>query len=120
MEHLAFIKLKHWEPQIRELAAQSIAAISVFNPDYIIKQILPKLIENCLDKSLNVRHGAILGVAEILIGLSGNSALNKRDTLDKAYKSLSLKEIQLMVQSDYRGKFAEVYGSISSKDYVET
>ena len=90
----------------------------MFNPDYVIKQILPRLIDNCLDKSLNVRHGAILGVAEILIGLSGNSALNKRDPLDKAYKSLSIKEIQLLVQSDYRGKFAELYGQISTKDYL--
>lgn len=60
-----------------------------------------------------------MGVAEILIGLSGNSAINKRDTLDKAYKSLSIQELQLLVQSDYRGKFAEVYGKISTQDYLQ-
>jgi hypothetical protein len=90
---LAFIKLRHWEPAIRELSAQSLAAISPLNSDYVVKEILPKLIESCLDKALHVRHGAILGVAEILIGLSGNSHINKRETLDKAFKSLSIKEI---------------------------
>ncbi len=114
MQHLAFIKLRHWEPQIRELAAQALAAICVFDPDYTVKEILPKLIDLCLDKALHVRHGAIIGVSEILIGLSGNSAINQRDTLDKAFKSLSIKEIQLLDQSDYRGKFAEIYNKLST------
>jgi hypothetical protein len=109
VNHLAFIKLRHWEPAIRELAAQSLAAISPFNPDLVINKVLPKLIEACVDKALHVRHGAILGVSEILVGLSGNSSINKRETLDKAFKSLSIKEIQLIADSDYRGKFAEMY-----------
>jgi hypothetical protein len=118
VQHLAFIKLKHWEPAIRELAAQSLAAISPFNPAYVIQEILPKLVESCLDKALHVRHGAIMGVGEILVGLSGNASLNKRDTLDKAFKSLSLKEIELIADSDYRSKFLELYNRVSSKDYL--
>lgn len=108
-QHLAFIKLRHWDPQIRSLAAQSLAAISPFNPEYIIRDILTPLIDLCFNNTLNVRHGAIMGVAEILIGLSGNSGLNKKDTLEKAFKSLSLKEIELIAGSDYRNKFAETY-----------
>jgi hypothetical protein len=114
VDHLAFVKLRHWEPAIRELAAQSLAAISPFNPEYILNKILPALIESCLDKTLHVRHGAILGVGEILVGLSGNSHLNKRETLEKAFKSLSLKEIQLIADSDYRSKFVELYNKIST------
>lgn len=118
VDHLAFVKLRHWEPAIRELAAQSLAAISPFNPEYILNKILPALIESCLDKTLHVRHGAILGVGEILVGLSGNSHLNKRETLEKAFKSLSLKEIQLIADSDYRSKFVELYNKISTQDYL--
>jgi len=59
----------------------------------VINKVLPRLIEACVDKALHVRHGAILGVSEILVGLSGNSSINKRETLDKAFKSLSVKEI---------------------------
>lgn len=120
VDHLAFVKLKHWEPQIRELAAQSLAAISPFNPDYILEKILPVLIESCLDKALHVRHGAILGVSEILIGLSGNASLNERDTLDKAFKSLSLQELELLSSSDYRSKFLEMYNRLSTQDYLPT
>ncbi len=118
VNHLAFIKLKHWEPAIRELAAQSLAAITPLNPDYVVKEILPKLVDSCLDKALHVRHGAILGVAEILVGLSGNSHINKHETLDKAFKSLSIKEIQLIADSDYRGKFAELYQKLSTVNYI--
>lgn len=71
--HLAFTKLRHWEPEMRQLAAQSLSVIAVFQPELISQEILPKLIDSCLDKALHVRHGAILGVGEILIGLSGNS-----------------------------------------------
>jgi hypothetical protein len=117
-QHLAFIKLRHWEPAVRELAAQALAAISLFNPDYMIKNILPKLIESCLDKALHLRHGAILGVGELLIGLSGNAFLNKRDTLEKAFKSLSIKEIELIADSDYRTKFLKLYNRLSNKDYL--
>ncbi len=81
-------------------------------------EILPKLIDSCLDKALHVRHGAILGVSEILVGLSGNSSINKRETLDKAFKSLSVKEIQLIADSDYRAKFAEFYQTLSTKNYL--
>lgn len=76
------------------------------------------MITNCLDKALHVRHGAILGVSEILIGLSGNSYLNKRETLDKAYKQLSVKEIQLIADSDYRQRFLEQYQHLSTQDYL--
>ena len=79
---------------------------------------MPKLIASCIDKALHVRHGAILGVSEILIGLSGNASLNKRDTLDKAFKSLSLKELALIADSDYRTKFLELYNRVSTHDYL--
>jgi hypothetical protein len=41
---------------------------------------------------VHVRHGAILGVGEILIGLSGNSVINRNEVLEKVFKTLSLKE----------------------------
>ena len=58
------------------------------------------LIEKCFSKALHIRHGAILGVSEILIGLSGNSIINRKEVLEKAFKTLSLKERQLIQDSD--------------------
>ena len=70
--------------------------ISVFNPQLVIEKILPKLISLCFDKVLNVRQGAILGVAEIIIGLSGNSGNHRKSVLETAFKTLSLKERNLI------------------------
>jgi hypothetical protein len=67
-----------------------------FNGEYIIKSVLPKLIELCFDKSLHIRHGAIYGVGEILVGLSGNSAINTKEHLENAYKTLSARERKLI------------------------
>lgn len=67
-----------------------------------------------------MRHGAIIGVAEILIGLSGNSALNKRDILDRAYKQLSTKELELIAESDHRTKFLEMYNNLSKQNYISS
>lgn len=77
---------------MRILASQSLSVLSIFNPSLIVNEILTKLIEKCYSKVLNVRHGAILGVGEILIGLSGNSIINRNEVLEKVFKTLSLKE----------------------------
>jgi hypothetical protein len=58
----------------------------------IVEKILPVLIKLCFDKVLHVRHGAILGVSEIIIGLSGNSGNHRKTVLERAFKTLSLKE----------------------------
>ena len=55
-----------------------------------------KLIDNCFSKALYIRHGAIIGVSEVIIGLSGNSVVHRKQVLEKAFKTLSLKERNLI------------------------
>ena len=81
---------------MRTLAAQSLAVLSVFNPKLTVEKILVPLLKFCFNKALHIRHGAILGVSEIIIGLSGNSADHRKNVLEKAFKSLSLKERNLI------------------------
>ena len=66
----------------------------------MVKEILLPLIEKCFSKALHVRHGAIYGVGEILIGLSGNSIINRKEVLEKSFKTLSLKERNILADSD--------------------
>ena len=61
---------------------------------------MPKLEQLCYDKALHIRHGAIIGVAEIIVGLSGNSHINRKEILERAFKSLSLKERRLIADSE--------------------
>ena len=81
---------------MRELAAQALSVLSVFNPKMVVTEILTPLIKSCFDKILHVRHGAIMGVSEILIGLSGNSVVHRQKVLEKAFRTLSLKERNLI------------------------
>ena len=96
LKYLAEVQLKHWEPSMRQLAAQSLSVLSVFNPNGTVTEILPKLLDNVFNKALHIRHGAILGVSEIIIGLSGNSVGHRQQVLEKAFKTLSLKERNLI------------------------
>ena len=100
VKHLAFVKLQHWETSMRVLASQALSVLSIFNPELIVKDVLLPLIEKCLSKALHIRHGAILGVGEILIGLSGNSSINRKEVLEKAFKTLSLKERKIIQDSE--------------------
>jgi hypothetical protein len=58
------------------------------------------LVEKCFSKALHIRHGAILGVAEILIGLSGNSVQNRNMLIDEAFKTLGKKERNIIKDSE--------------------
>jgi hypothetical protein len=94
---------------MRVLASQALSVLSIFNPELIVKEVLLPLVEKCLSKALHIRHGAILGVGEILIGLSGNSNINRKDVLEKAFKTLSLKERKIIQDSDQQSKFKLFY-----------
>jgi len=80
--------------------------------------LLP-LIEKCFNRALHIRHGAILGIGELLIGLSGNSAMNRREALEAAFKSLSMKERNLIQESDHKSKFQEVYEKVQKTNFLK-
>mmetsp|Transcript_4041 Transcript_4041/g.3867 ORF Transcript_4041/g.3867 Transcript_4041/m.3867 type:complete len:1193 (-) Transcript_4041:55-3633(-) len=76
VDHLVEVKLKHWDIIIRQLAACSLSVLVPFDPNYYIQVVIPKLLPEVYDNNLITRHGAILGVGEIIVGLAGRSALN--------------------------------------------
>ena len=71
-----------------------------------------------MSKALHIRHGAILGVGEILIGLSGNSSINRKEVLEKAFKTLSLKERKLIQDSEQQAEFKLRYEDLSKKNVL--
>tara|TARA_B110000285_G_C15119967_1_gene616509 strand:- start:670 stop:1287 length:618 start_codon:yes stop_codon:yes gene_type:complete len=44
VKHLAFTKLFHWEAQIRILSSQALSVLCIFNPKFMINEILLPLI----------------------------------------------------------------------------
>ena len=78
------------------------------------------MIQLVFHNSLNIRHGAILGVSELIIGLSGNSVLHRQQVLEKAFKTLSLKERNLIKEeTDNQRKFASFYDSICKQNVLD-
>ena len=62
---------------MRQLAAQSLAVLSVYNSQATVTEVLEPLIAKVFSKALHIRHGAVLGVSEMIIGLSGNSVIHR-------------------------------------------
>lgn len=71
VEHLSFVKLKHLDIDIRRLSAAALSLMTPLNPEFMAKEILPGLIDFCFNDNISVRHGAVYGIAEILLGLCG-------------------------------------------------
>ena len=68
INHLYRVTLSHWDPAIRLLASQSLNKLTSLNPQFIVDEVVPYLLEKCLDeKNLQLRHGATLGLAEIVL-----------------------------------------------------
>jgi hypothetical protein len=73
VEHLCYQKLRHWDLEIKRIAACSLSLMCPLNPHFISKEILPALL-NYLDfDSMSVKLGTIIGIGEILLGLKGLS-----------------------------------------------
>ena len=120
VKHLAFTKLFHWEACMRTISSQALSVLCVFQPEMIVKEVLTPLIEKCFSKALHIRHGAILGVSEILIGLSGNSIRNRDMLLDEAYKTLGKRERNIIADSENKTAFKKIYEDLSTKNHIET
>ena len=77
IQHLSASKLLHWDIHIRTLSSKTLYKLTSLDPKYMCDVVIPTLLEHCLDeKDLFTRHGAVLGVAEIVLALSENENLN--------------------------------------------
>lgn len=115
--HLSFVKLKHWDQDIRRLTSATLALITPLNPKFIADEILKGLIQFCFDDSVQIRHGAIYGVSEILCGLAGQCHMHnmKDDMKDSVFlRTLSKNERKLIKAGEYMTKFKEDYEKIKT------
>ncbi|XP_041970319.1 tubulin-specific chaperone D isoform X1 [Aricia agestis] len=70
IDHLVDLKVEHWDCAIRELAAKALHKLTDKMPEYVATEVLPKLLRKIESIDLNVRHGAILAIGEVIHALS--------------------------------------------------
>jgi len=102
-------KLFHWDPVIRGLSAQALAAVGPLDPTWIGETVVPFLMVRSLDsKNLNVRHGGVLGVAELIRSMGAD-----RDVLQTSLSGKTLATMldlvnQIEKRRLYRGRGGEI------------
>ena len=120
VEYLAFNRLIHIEKQIRELACETLALLVPFHPQIFVDEIIPKLMKMTVSPSLHIRHGSLIGIGTILLGINGlwdfhhKSRINRRQMLN----GLSAKEKKILEDSDYRKEFDKFYEGIKYIDHI--
>jgi len=110
IDHLYDEKLFHWDIEIRKLASISLGMLTSLEPQYFIKTVLPNLIPLCIDENLFVRHGALIGIAEIILTLEDVDGIDNE----------SLAQLVFKIEKErlYRGRGGEIMRSAVSR-YIE-
>lgn len=70
IDHLVELKTGHWDIAIRELTAKALIKLAHHNPGYMAASVLPRLFLKTDSIDVNLRHGAILAVGEVILALT--------------------------------------------------
>ena len=108
VDHLSEVKLFHSDIEIRKLTAATLCILVSLKPEYFVSTILPNLSKKVTHGNLFVRHGSIIGIGEILLGLAGLG--HKNCMVDSAkdsifLKSMTINEQKLIKAGDYMTQF---------------
>lgn len=70
IENLLYKKLRHWDINVRILCADTLALLAPLEPDYFSNEVLDLVLDWCLNDTLDMRHGAMLGLSTIIVSLT--------------------------------------------------
>lgn len=108
-DHLVERKVNHWDIVIRELTAKTLYKLTVREPDYMVRVVLPKLFEMTTSIDINQRHGTVLAIGEIILRLKmleieiGKKFIN--DSINNQMNSLVMGFQQ---KDQFRGKILRI------------
>ncbi|XP_074649513.1 tubulin-specific chaperone D-like isoform X1 [Tubulanus polymorphus] len=112
IDHLAEVKVGHWDNVIRELTASALHNLTKIAPEHMAKTVLPKLLTHTTGIDLFWRHGSILAVAEITYALAKTAKQQQKSIIDVVDKGYIDEMISLAVILDegklYRGLGGEL------------
>lgn len=119
VNHLATNRVCHTDINLRLRAAAALGVMVPLNPQHMIDTALPLLIKQAHMDVMQVRHGTLYAIAEILLGLVGQSHehMGQQKIRDGVFwESLSKNEQKLVEAGEYRQKFNTFYDSVKFKD----
>jgi len=73
---------------------------------------------NCFSKILHIRHGALWGLSELILGLSGLSHISRNKKLEEAMQQIHQKEIELIKQGNNKEEFNEKFQELQKKNNI--
>ncbi|KAM6469790.1 tubulin-specific chaperone D isoform 2-T3 [Liasis olivaceus] len=112
IDHLINMKINHWDSVIREFSSKALHNLTLLAPEYMTREVLPKLLPLAVGIDLHTRHGAILACAEITHALSLLAEENKRLISfyldEKTLEGLKQIHVELCRRQLYRGLGGEL------------
>lgn len=111
VEELVNTKIHHWDRGLRELSAEALALLVKYDPGYFGGHVLEKLLLWILTADLNIRHGATLASAELILSLKKNGFTFSQE------KEKALADIVPAIEKArlYRGKGGEIMRAAVSR-----
>jgi hypothetical protein len=67
---------------------------------------------------LYTRHGAVIGLGEILIGLSGNSEIHQEEIHKQVWSNISRAELKLLQDSETNAEFKAKYRIMQKQNKI--
>jgi hypothetical protein len=109
VSHLVSVKLEHWDQSIRELTAKTLHNLTLVDPVLMVETYLPELIPKTINTDINMRHGSILAIAEIIFALAKLQQDGKAVELS-AEMQHQIREVVPSIEKArlYRGRGAEL------------
>ncbi|KAH8412266.1 hypothetical protein KR009_000944 [Drosophila setifemur] len=117
INHLVQRKVNHWDPAIRELTAKALYKLSLKEPEYMSRVVLPQLLAMTDTIDINCRHGCVLAMGEITLALRD---LERKSEPSLAYltnqRIVELNELikTFLERNCYRGMSGELMKSCTT------
>lgn len=105
IDHLVELKTGHWDIAIRELTAKALSNLTHHNPEFMATSVLSRLFEKTESIDVNLRHGSILAIGEIILALT---ELDKSLVSNEVLKSLNDLIMKFQAREQFRGMSGEL------------
>ena len=108
LTHILDVKIEHWEESTRRLAVEALGTLGETDVEWTSTVALPKLLAMSLDMDLPKRHGATLGVAQLLLSKNVVNYLRNDASHVKTLENTWNLVYEIEAKRLYRGKGGEI------------